>query len=105
MSPWWEGGVWGVACEVVMSCDIVIAAEGATFAIMAAKPDVPYDLEGMLSFIRAVGLRIMREMLLRAPPISADRALHLGIVNQVAPLSVWNLRLQNWWDISFAIRP
>ena len=40
-----EGGVWGGACEVVMSCDIVIAAEGTTFAITPAKLGVPYDIE------------------------------------------------------------
>jgi len=39
-----EGGVWGGACEVVMSCDIVIAAEGTTFAITPAKLGVPYDI-------------------------------------------------------------
>lgn len=37
-----EGGVWGGACEVVMSCDIVIAAEGITFAITPAKLCSPH---------------------------------------------------------------
>src|ERR1700746_1620961 len=27
-----EGGVWGGACELAMACDMVIAAENATFA-------------------------------------------------------------------------
>ena len=36
-----EGSVWGGACEVVMSCDIVIAAESATFAIPLQSSEFP----------------------------------------------------------------
>ena len=80
-----EGSVWGGACEVVMSCDIVVAADGATFAITPAKLGVPYDIEGTLSFMRIAGLPIIKEMLFAAQPIAAQRALRAGIVNQVVP--------------------
>jgi len=78
-----EGGVWGGACEVVMSCDIVIAAEGTTFAITPAKLGVPYDIEGTLSFMQSVSLTIIKEMLFTAQPMTAARALRLGLINQV----------------------
>ena len=42
-----EGSVWGGACELVMSCDLVVAAEGATFALTPAKLGVPYDIAGV----------------------------------------------------------
>ena len=80
-----EGGVWGGACEVVMSCDIVIAAEGSTFAITPAKLGVPYDIEGTLSFMQSVSLPVIKEMLFTAQPMSADRALRVGLINQVVP--------------------
>ena len=80
-----EGGVWGGACEVVMSCDIVIAAEGTTFAITPAKLGVPYDIEGTLSFMQSVSLPVIREMLFTAQPMTADRALRVGLINQVVP--------------------
>lgn len=80
-----EGGVWGGACEVVMSCDIVIAAEGTTFAITPAKLGVPYDIEGTLSFMQSVSLPVIKEMLFTAQPMTADRALRVGIINQVVP--------------------
>ena len=51
-----EGGVWGGACELVMSCDMVVAAEGATFALTPAKLGVPYDIAGVLNFLRPVSL-------------------------------------------------
>ena len=78
-----EGGVWGGACEVVMSCDIVIAAEGTTFAITPAKLGVPYDIEGTLSFMQSVSLPVIKEMLFTAQPMTADRALRVGLINQV----------------------
>ena len=80
-----EGSVWGGACEVVMACDIVVAAEGASFAITPAKLGVPYDIVGMLTFMQNAGLGILKEMLFTAQPISAQRALQVGLVNQVVP--------------------
>ena len=80
-----EGSVWGGACEVAMSCDIVIAAEGTTFAITPAKLGVPYDIEGTLSFMQSVSLPVIKEMLFTAQPMSADRALRVGLINQVVP--------------------
>jgi methylmalonyl-CoA decarboxylase len=80
-----EGGVWGGACELVMSCDMVIAAEGATFAITPAKLGVPYDIAGVLNFMRSVSLPIVKELLFTAQPMPAARALQVGIVNQVFP--------------------
>ena len=80
-----EGSVWGGACEVVMACDIVVAAEGASFAITPAKLGVPYDIVGVLTFMQNAGLGILKEMLFTAQPISAQRALQVGLVNQVVP--------------------
>ena len=80
-----EGSVWGGACELVMSCDVVIAAEGAAFAITPAKLGVPYDIAGALNFMQRAALTIIKEMLFTAQPISAERALQVGIINQVVP--------------------
>jgi len=78
-----EGSVWGGACELVMSCDVVIAEERATFAITPAKLGVPYDIAGALNFMERVGLPILKEMLFTAQPIPAQRALQVGLINQV----------------------
>ena len=80
-----EGSVWGGACEVVMACDIVVAAEGASFAITPAKLGVPYDIVGVLTFMQRASLPILKEMLFTAQPISAQRAVDVGLVNQVVP--------------------
>jgi methylmalonyl-CoA decarboxylase len=80
-----EGSVWGGACELVMSCDVVFAAEEATFAIIPARVGVPYDIAGVLNFMQRASLPIIKEMLFTARPMSAQRALQVGIVNQVFP--------------------
>ncbi len=80
-----EGSVWGGACELVMSCDLAVAAEGATFAMTPARLGVPYDIAGVLNFMRSVPLPVVKEMLFTAQAIPAERALKVGLVNCVVP--------------------
>jgi len=46
---------------------------------------VPYNVTGMLTFLNACSLRIVKEMAFTAKPISAERAEKLGIINHVVP--------------------
>jgi methylmalonyl-CoA decarboxylase len=78
-----EGSVWGGACETVMACDLVIAAPSATFAATPVKLGVPYNVSGMLTFLNAADLRIVKEMVFTAQPIGAERAAALGLVNHL----------------------
>jgi methylmalonyl-CoA decarboxylase len=80
-----EGGVWGGACETVLACDLIVAAPSATFAVTPAKLGVPYNVSGMLTFLNAADLRIVKEMVFTARPISAERALQVGLVNHLVP--------------------
>jgi methylmalonyl-CoA decarboxylase len=80
-----EGGVWGGACEVAFACDLIVVAPTATFAVTPAKLGVPYNVTGMLTFLNACSLRIVKEMAFTAQPISAKRAQSLGIVNHLVP--------------------
>jgi len=80
-----EGGVWGGACELAFACDLIVAAPSATFAVTPARLGVPYNVTGMLTFLNACPMRIVKEMVFTAKPISAERAEHLGIVNHVVP--------------------
>lgn len=80
-----EGGVWGGACEVVLACDIIVAAPNATFAVTPAKLSVPYNISGLLTFLNAAPARIVREMAFSAKPVSATRAEGMGMVNHLVP--------------------
>lgn len=80
-----EGSVWGGATETVLACDLVVAAEGATFAVTPAKLGVPYNVGGMLTFLNAAPLRLVKEMVFTAEPVDAARAEHHGMINHVVP--------------------
>ena len=78
-----EGSVWGGACEVAFACDLVIAADDTTFAITPAKLGVPYNLSGLLTFMNAISLHIVKEMAFTGSPMKAVRAERLGMVNHI----------------------
>ncbi len=82
-----EGAVWGGAFELVMSCDIVFAADTSAFAMTPANLGVAYDIVGIHNLIHDCSMHVMKEMLFTAKPISAERALQIGIVNRIAPAS------------------
>ena len=78
-----EGSVWGGACDLSFVCDIAIGCPSASFAITPAKLGVPYNISGIMHFMNVVGPRIAREMFYTAEPITAERALQVGILNHL----------------------
>lgn len=80
-----EGSVWGGACELVMACDIILAASNSTFALTPAKLGIPYNLSGTLNFLKVAGMHLVKEMLLTAQPMAADRLASAGVINYVVP--------------------
>jgi methylmalonyl-CoA decarboxylase len=80
-----EGSVWGGACETVLACDLIVAAPGASFAATPAKLGVPYNISGMLTFLNAADVRVVKEMVFTARPITAERAEQVGLINYLVP--------------------
>lgn len=80
-----QGSVWGGACDLVMTCDIVIGDETSSFAITPTKLGLPYNAGGILHFINRLGLNIAKEMFFSAEPVSAKRAQLVGILNHLVP--------------------
>ncbi len=80
-----QGGVWGGACDLAITCDMIIGDSTCTFAITPAKIGLPYNASGILHFINRVGINVAKEMFFTAEPVSAERAEHLGILNYLVP--------------------
>ena len=78
-----EGTVWGGAVETILACDIVVAVPDSTFAVTPARLGVPYNVSGMVSFMSAGSLRIVKELAFTGSPISAERAERVGMINHV----------------------
>lgn len=95
-----EGSVWGGACDVCISCDIIVCGEDTTFAITPAKIGLPYNASGLVHFLNFLGPHKAREMFFTARPITAQEAFSTGMVNHVVPRSELDART---YDIASAI--
>ena len=80
-----QGGVWGGACDLSITCDMVIGDPTSTFAITPVKIGLPYTASGILHFINRLNLNQAKEMFFTAEPIEAQRALEWGILNYLKP--------------------
>jgi methylmalonyl-CoA decarboxylase len=76
-----HGGVWGGACDLAMTCDLIVADKTSSFAITPAKIGLPYNPSGILHFRNRVGLGFAKEMFFTAKPVDAERAYQVGIIN------------------------
>jgi methylmalonyl-CoA decarboxylase len=80
-----EGTVWGGSCEMALACDLIVATAATTFALTPAKIGVPYNVSGMVNFLNAANLHVIKEMAFTAQPLGAARAERLGMVNHLVP--------------------
>lgn len=71
--------------ELMISCDMVIAAEHARFGIPEASRGLVAGAGGLIRLPKLIPLAVAYEMALTAEPIDAKRAYELGLVNQVVP--------------------
>lgn len=72
-------------CEIVLSCDLVVAAEHAAFGIPEVKRGLVAGGGGLLRLHQRIPYSIALELALTGDTISAQRAAELGLVNRVVP--------------------
>jgi enoyl-CoA hydratase len=71
--------------EILISCDMVVAAEHARFGIPEASRGLIAGGGGLIRLPKLIPLAVAYEMALTGDPIDADRAYELGLVNRVVP--------------------
>ncbi|HKY15928.1 MAG TPA: enoyl-CoA hydratase-related protein [Microthrixaceae bacterium] len=71
--------------ELLLCCDLVVAAEGAEFGIPEATRGLVAAGGGVLLLPQRIPLAIAMELGLTGARISAERAHELGLVNRVVP--------------------
>lgn len=71
--------------ELLLACDMAIAAEGATFGVPEVKRSLVAAAGGVFRLPRALPRAIAHEMIATGEPISAARAAHFGLLNAVVP--------------------
>jgi enoyl-CoA hydratase/carnithine racemase len=71
--------------EIMLSCDLVVAAEHAMFGIPEAKRGLIAGAGGLLRLPKRLPLAVAYELAMTGDPMDAARAHALGLVNQVVP--------------------
>jgi enoyl-CoA hydratase len=74
--------------EIMLSCDLVVAAEHATFGIPEAKRGLIAGAGGLIRMPKRLPIAIALELAMTGDTIDAARAFELGLVNRVVPSSV-----------------
>ena len=80
-----EGGVWGGACDLAMSSDILVGSPTASFCMTPAKVGIPYNITGVLHFMNVLGVNRVKEMFFTARMLSAEESHDCGILNRMVP--------------------
>jgi enoyl-CoA hydratase len=119
-------------CEIVLTCDLVVATTRSSFGLFEVKRGLIAAAGGLFRLPRAIGRAAAMEAILCANTFTAERAYQLGMLNRVvepgqaeaaarelaeqicanAPLAVWESRTvvlaSDWaddatlWDMSVA---
>lgn len=80
-----EGYALAGGCELVLSCDLVVAAENAKFGIPEVKRGLVAAAGGLMRLPKRIPPAIAMELALTGEFISAEEAHRHGLVNRLTP--------------------
>ncbi|WP_430336106.1 enoyl-CoA hydratase-related protein [Rhodococcus sp. ACT016] len=78
-----NGSALGGGTEIVLASDLAVAADTATLGLPEVKRGIIAAAGGAFRLSRQIPSKIALETMLTGLPISAERALQLGLVNRV----------------------
>ena len=78
-----QGVCAGAGTNFALACDIVFAAENASFNEAFVRIGLSPDCGGSFFLPRAVGEKLAAELMMTGETVSAERALSIGMINRV----------------------
>jgi enoyl-CoA hydratase len=80
-----EGYAVGGGCELALACDLIVAAETATFGLPEVRRGLLAGAGGVVRLPRQIPYRHAMELVLTGAMIDCERADRLGLVNRMVP--------------------
>jgi len=80
-----NGFALGGGTEISLASDLVVAAETASFGLPEVRRGIFAGAGGLFRLPAQIPKKVAMEMILTGEPITAQRALELGLVNRVVP--------------------
>ncbi len=80
-----NGSAFAGGFEMLLSCDLVVAADHAVFGIPEVSRGLIAGAGGLIRLPRRIARAVALEMALTGEPLSAARAFEIGLVNRVVP--------------------
>lgn len=80
-----NGSALAGGCEVMLSCDLVVAVEQAVFGIPEVKRGLFAAAGALIRLPKRIAPAVALELALTGDPVDARRALELGLINRVVP--------------------
>lgn len=77
-----DGGCFGAAVALVLACDLIVAGDGARFAVPPARLGILYPPADVARLVAAVGRGQAARLLYTGDAIDADQALAIGLVHR-----------------------
>lgn len=73
----------GAGTNFALACDLIFAAENASFNEAFVKIGLSPDCGGSFFLPRAVGEKIAAELMMTGDTVSAEKALQIGMINRI----------------------
>ena len=80
-----NGFALGGGTELALACDLIVAAEHAKFGLPEIKRGIFAAAGGPIRLMRSLPKAAAMEILLTGDPVTAQRALEIGMINRVVP--------------------
>ncbi|KQM26995.1 MULTISPECIES: enoyl-CoA hydratase/isomerase family protein [unclassified Sphingomonas] len=77
-----DGGCFGAAVALALACDLIVAGDGARFAIPPARLGILYPPADVTRLVAAVGRGQAARLLYTGDAIDADEALAIGLAHR-----------------------
>jgi 2-(1,2-epoxy-1,2-dihydrophenyl)acetyl-CoA isomerase len=91
-----NGPAVGGGCQLALACDLILAAEGATFREIFVQRGLPLEGGAAWLLTRSISLPRAKELSLYGEPLPAAEAERWGLINRCVPADQLESTTRDW---------